>query len=176
MKILKYLLTGLIGLILILIAVAYSLPNQYGVSRSMTINASSDKVYALIAAPKEWKKWSVWNQRDPNMEMLYSGPEVGSGASWDWKSKTEGDGGMKFLTAVPNQVINYELHFDGMGKPSNGALLLEAQGNQTKITWSMTGTTEGNFMMKLFVPFLDKMVGPDFENGLKNLKTIAEKN
>jgi hypothetical protein len=38
----------------------------------------------------------------------------------------------------------------------------------------MTGTSEGNFMMKLFAPFMDKLVGPDFEGGLKNLKGIAE--
>ena len=35
---------------------------------------------------------------------------------------------------------------------------------------------KGNFMMKLFAPFMDRMVGPDFDAGLKNLKTIAEKN
>jgi hypothetical protein len=39
----------------------------------------------------------------------------------------------------------------------------------------MTGTSEGNLMMKYFAPFMDKMVGPDFEAGLKNLKEVAEK-
>jgi hypothetical protein len=29
--------------------------------------------------------------------------------------------------------------------------------------------------MKFFAPFMDRMVGPDFESGLKNLKDIAEK-
>ena len=62
-----------------------------------------------------------------------------------------------------------------MGKPSNGALTLEPEGTGTKVTWSMLGTSEGNFMMKLFAPFMDNMVGPDFEDGLKNLKAVAEK-
>lgn len=175
MKILKRSFIALVILILLYLAFALSLPNHYGVTRSVTVQAPAAKVYAYLAAPKEWKKWSVWNQRDPNMEMLYSGPEQGSGASWDWKSKSEGNGGMKFISVSDNQVINYTLHFEGMGKPSTGVIMLETEGTQTKISWSMNGTTEGNFMMKLFVPFMDKMIGPDFEQGLKNLKALAEK-
>lgn len=175
MGILKRLLIGLIFFIVLIIGLAYLMPNHYGVMRSIHINTSPDKIYPLIATPKEWKKWSVWNQRDPQMEMLFSGPETGSGASWDWKSKSEGNGGMKFTRVAPNQVINYELSFEGMGKPSSGALTLEPEGASTKVTWSMVGSSEGNFMMKLFAPFMDKMVGPDFEDGLKNLKAVAEK-
>ena len=175
MKILKRVLIVLVALIGILIAIAYAMPNQYSVNRSIQIQASPDKIYPLIASPKEWKKWSVWNQRDPNMEILFSGPENGAGAAWDWKSESQGNGGMKLSKVVPNQVIDYELHFEGMGKPSTGALTLEPEGSSTKVTWSMTGSSEGNFMMKLFAPFMDKMVGPDFEDGLKNLKAVAEK-
>ncbi|MBC3873525.1 SRPBCC family protein [Undibacterium flavidum] len=175
MRVLKRILIGLLFLIVVMIGLAYLMPNHYGVIRSIHINTSPDKIYPLIAAPKEWKKWSIWNQRDPQMEMLYAGPETGAGASWDWKSKSQGNGGMKFTRVAPNQVINYELHFEGMGKPSNGALTLEPEGASTKVTWSMVGSSEGNFMMKLFAPFMDKMVGPDFEDGLKNLKTVAEK-
>jgi len=175
MKILKRSLIGLSILILLYIAFALSLPHQYGITRSIEIKAPAAKVYASIAAPKEWEKWSVWNQRDPNMEMSYAGPEQGSGASWDWKSKSEGNGGMKFLSVSENQVVNYELHFEDMGKPSTGAITLDTEGAITKVNWSMNGSSEGNFMMKLFVPFMDKMVGPDFEQGLKNLKALSEK-
>ena len=61
-----------------------------------------------------------------------------------------------------------------MGEPSTGAMLFEAQAGTTKITWSMHGTSKGNLMMKLFAPFMDKMVGPDFQAGLDNLKKLAE--
>jgi hypothetical protein len=91
MFIMKRILTGLILLAALLTVIAYLLPNKYGITRSITINASPDKIYALLVAPKEWKKWSVWNQRDPNMEMLFSGPESGAGAAWDWKSKSQGE-------------------------------------------------------------------------------------
>jgi uncharacterized protein YndB with AHSA1/START domain len=143
MFIMKRILTGLILLAALLTVIAYLLPNKYGITRSITINASPDKIYALLVAPKEWKKWSVWNQRDPNMEMLFSGPESGAGAAWDWKSKSQGNGGMKFLQVANNQAINYELHFEGMGKPSTGSIVLETQANATVVTWSMNGSSEG---------------------------------
>lgn len=174
MKILKWIFGSLLGFVIIILAIALMLPNEYAVSRTVTINAPVDKIYALVADPKEWKKWSVWNQRDPAMQMSYSGPTSGAGAGWDWQSKSEGNGGMKFTAAIENKKIDYELHFEGMGKPSSGALLLEAQTGATKITWSMHGTSEGNLMMKLFAPFMDKMVGPDFQDGLNNLKKLAE--
>ena len=174
MKILKWVFVSLFALLIVILAIALMLPNEYAVSRTVTINAPAEKIYGLVADPKEWKKWSVWNQRDPAMQMSYSGPTSGAGAGWDWQSKSQGNGGMKFTAAIENQKINYELHFEGMGKPSAGAMLFEAQTGATKITWSMQGTSEGNLMMKLFAPFMDKMVGPDFQAGLDNLKKLAE--
>ena len=174
MKILKWVFVSLFALLIVILAIALMLPNEYAVSRTVTINAPAEKIYGLVADPKEWKKWSVWNQRDPAMQMSYSGPTSGAGAGWDWQSKSQGNGGMKFTAAIENQKINYELHFEGMGKPSSGTLLFEAQAGATKVTWSMQGTSEGNLMMKLFAPFMDKMVGPDFQAGLDNLKKLAE--
>lgn len=176
MKIVKWIFTVLLILTGALLSVAYLLPNEYSVSRSVLVHAQPDKIYPLLAAPQEWKKWSIWNQRDPAMQMTFSGPASGAGAGWDWRSKSQGNGGMKFTEAVANQRLDYELHFEGMGKASSGALQLEAQTGGTKITWSMRGNSEGNLMMKLFAPFMDKMVGADFEAGLNNLKKLAEQN
>jgi uncharacterized protein YndB with AHSA1/START domain len=174
MKIIKWIAGILLTLVVVVLGIAYSLPNDYKVSRSITVSAAPEKIFPLISVTKEWKNWSVWNQRDPAMEMQYSGPESGSGAAWDWKSKSQGNGGMKFTQVNAPQKLEYELHFEGMGKPSTGAFLLEKQGDGTKITWDMHGSSEGNLMMKLFAPFMDKMVGPDFEAGLANLKKVAE--
>jgi len=48
------------------------------------------------------------------------------------------------------------------------------EGDQTVVTWGMTGKT--NFMFKAVGLFMnsDRMVGGMFEEGLANLKTIAE--
>ena len=76
------------------------------------------------------------------MQMIYSGPDSGAGAKWEWKSKSEGNGNMKFLLPLPNKRLP-ELEFEGMGKPSTGALVLENKICLTEVTWSMTGSSQG---------------------------------
>jgi hypothetical protein len=52
----------------------------------------------------------------------------------------------------------------------------QPQDGKTLVTWTMTG--KNNFIAKAFSLFMDceKMVGPDFEKGLANLKAVAEAN
>ena len=42
------------------------------------------------------------------------------------------------------------------------------------ITWVMNGNAGMNPVFRWFGLFMDKMVGPDFDAGLKNLKKLAE--
>jgi len=53
---------------------------------------------------------------------------------------------------------------------------LKPQGPQTDVTWTMSGPMP--YLSKLMCVFvsMDRMVGPDFEAGLANLKAEAEKN
>ena len=169
LKILKY----LVGLVVLLVAVAFLLPSTYSAERSMIINAPAEKVFPLIANQKEWKRWSVWNQRDPNMELSYSGPESAAGSKWAWKSKSEGNGGMEWSAVEANKRVGYILTMEGM-TPSTGDLFVVPDGAGTKVTWTMKGDSGMNPMFRWFGLFMDKMIGPDFEAGLKNLKKLAE--
>jgi hypothetical protein len=109
------------------------------------------------------------------MEITYSGPPSGTGAGWAWKSKSEGDGKMNFTASEPNRRLAYELFFPDFGTTSTGALELAADGTGTKVTWSMNGDMGSNPLFRWLALFGDKMVGPDFEAGLANLKALAEK-
>lgn len=169
LKILKY----LVGILVLMVAVGFLLPATYSAQRSVTINAPADKVFPLVANHRQWKRWSVWNQRDPNMEMTYSGPEMAAGSKWSWKSKSEGNGGMEFSAVEPNQRVGYILTMEDM-TPATGNLTFTTDGAATKVTWDMKGNAGMNPMFRWFGLFMDKMVGPDFEAGLKNLKKLAE--
>jgi uncharacterized protein YndB with AHSA1/START domain len=169
LKVLKY----LIGLIVILLLAGFLLPSNYSAQRSTTINAPAEKVFPLLSNNKEWKRWTVWNQRDPNMTITYSGPEQGVGAKWTWKSKSEGNGAMTFTAVEPNKRIAYSLEMEGM-TPAPGDFTLTPSGNGTKVTWLMTGDAGVNPLYRWFGFFMDKLVGPDFEAGLANLKKLAE--
>ena len=175
LRLLKWLAIVLIALVLGLVAGGYALSPKFTAVRSTTINAPADKIYGLIADPREWKRWSVWNRRDPAMDITYSGPASGAGAVWEWKSKSEGDGRMTFTAAEPGKRVAFELFFPDFGTTSTGTLELAPAGGGTRVTWTMNGDMGSNPLYRWMALFMDKMVGPDFEAGLANLKALAEK-
>ena len=175
MKALKTLLIAIVVLVAVLAVGGLLLSPKYTLSRTTTISAAPDKIYALIADPRGWKQWSAWNQRDPAMAIEYSGPASGAGAVWAWKSKSQGDGRMTFTTAEPPKRLGYELFFPDFGTTSTGDFRLEANGGATQVTWTMNGDMGSNPVYRWMGLFMDKMVGPDFDAGLANLKALAEK-
>lgn len=175
MKWLKRIIVAIVALIIIVVAVGFFLPSGFKVQRSVEMAAPPSKVYPLIAAPRQWKNWTVWNQRDPAMEIEYSGPESGVGAKWSWKSKTEGNGAMEFTAVTPDQRVEYRLDFPDLGMTSRGQLLLQPSGAGTRVTMINEGDVGGNPLNRYFAVMMDSLVGSDFEAGLKNLKALAEK-
>jgi uncharacterized protein YndB with AHSA1/START domain len=128
-----------------------------------------------VADPRVWANWSVWMQRDPKMEVKYSGPPFGQGARWSWKSESEGSGSMEFVRVVPNQRIEYALHFPEFNMKSTGAFTFDPAGGGTRVTWTNGGDVGGNPLKHYLAVMMDRMVGPDFEKGLASLKQLAEK-
>jgi uncharacterized protein YndB with AHSA1/START domain len=162
-------------LALLVVGVGMFLPTQFEVERSIVIDAPPERVFNFIVDPREWKKWTVWNQRDPAMEITYAGPPFGQGARWSWASKTEGSGSMTFSRVVPNERLGYELSFPDFGMKSEGDLLLVPAGSATRVTWTNKGDVGRNPLKRYLAATMDRLVGPDFEGGLANLKKVAEK-
>ena len=175
MGILIKILLGFLVFVVAIAIVGFLLPKQFKIERSAVIVASPEKIYPLIAEPKNWPKWGVWNQRDPQMKVSFSGATSGVGAKWSWESKSEGNGVMEFSTAEPNKQIGYILTFPDMGMESKGVLSLATEGAGTRIRWTNEGEFGGNPFLRYFGLIMDRMVGKDFEAGLNNLKALAEK-
>jgi uncharacterized protein YndB with AHSA1/START domain len=175
LKILKWLLIVVLALAALLLVGGFALSSKFTAARSVTIQAPAEKVYALVADPREWKQWSVWNRRDPSMAITYSGPPSGAGAAWAWKSPSQGDGKMTFTAVDPGRRVAFELYFPDFGTTSTGELTFAPDGTGTRVTWSMSGDMGRNPLYHWFALFADRMVGGDFEAGLANLKAVAEK-
>lgn len=174
MKAVKWILAVAGGLVAVFFVGAALIDPKYRVERAATINAPASKIYPLIAEPRSWTRWTVWNQREPNMKLAFSGPPSGLGAKWEWEGK-DGKGNMEFTAAEPDNSIAYRLGFVEMNMFSTGALTLTPQGNATRVSWTNQGDMGRNPMARWFAPFMDSMMGPDFEAGLANLKALAEK-
>lgn len=175
MKVLKYLLIVVLIVAAILFGGGFLLSPKFTVLRTVEINAPPSTVYPLVADPRAWQRWSVWNQRDPGMQMSFSGEPTGAGAGWAWASESQGNGRMAFTAAEPNEKIVFNLFFDDFDSVSTGTFLFEPTGNGTRVSWVMNGDMGRNPLMHWFALASDKMIGGDFEAGLANLKALAEK-
>lgn len=150
------------------------LPREITVTRSVTVQAPPDAIYPLVATPRMWPAWSPWNARDPQMTITYSGPDIGAGAKWEWKSKSQGDGSMVMTGATAPTDVAFELTIVGMGPPSRGAFAIRPAGAGSQVEWTMTSEMGmgpiGGWFGLFFRPMLEK----DFDNGLATLKQKAE--
>ncbi len=175
MRFVKWLLGGVLALVAVLAVGGWLMGSDFSVTRSVLVKAPPEKIYPLVADPRNWKQWSVWNLRDPAMAITYSGPPSGTGAVWEWRSATEGDGRMSFTRAEAPGLLAYELYFPDFGTTSLGELRLVPEAGATRVSWSMRGNMGRNPFFSWFALFADGMVGKDFEAGLANLKAVAEK-
>ena len=82
---------------------------------------------------------------------------------------------MTFTSVVPNQRVDYALYFPDFQMRSAGEIKLEPGAQGTRVTWTNQGDVGANPINRYFAQVMDRLVGPDFEEGLKNLKALAER-
>ncbi|MFT4940128.1 MAG: hypothetical protein ACI88A_003180 [Paraglaciecola sp.] len=174
MKILKKIFLVVAGLLLLLLIVGFLLPSEFKVQRSISIKAPASEVYKHVVNLRKWKTWGVWFKRDPTMLITYSGAEGDVGMTSKWVSEQEGSGEMVIIALEPNQRFIYSLYFPEMDMGSTGEFIFKESNGQTEVIWLDYGDLGSNPINHYFSLFMDQMIGPDFEVGLENLKTLAE--
>ncbi len=151
--------------------------DTFVVQRSARISASASAVYERVADFHEWVAWSPWEGIDPNLARTYSTRSGAVGSSYHWKGNRKvGEGEMTFTSLVPNEKVALDLSFLKPFKAQNfiTITMTESDGG-TDVDWVMEGPK--TWMTKIMGLFksMDKMVGPDFEKGLAQLKAVVEK-
>ncbi len=171
MMILLYVLAGIVALILILLIV---LPSNVHVERSITINAPAEKAFEQVNELKNWNNWSPWNKIDPDMTIEYSAPSKGQGASYTWRSdhKSVGNGTLTLSEVEENKKIVNALSFEKWGDNSS-TMFFDGENGSVKVKWVMDNEFKG--FMKFFAPMMKKTLTKQFDEGLANIKAIAEK-
>lgn len=169
MRWLLNLVKAVVALLIVLTLVAWLLPAQRHVERSVEVRATPAQVWPWIAEPRRWSAWSPWLARDPKTRLDYEGPVSGAGAGWRWASLSQGNGHMRFTTAEPPQTLGYEMTFEDMGLQARGAFVLTPAADGTKVVWQMDAALGNNPLTRWFGLALDSVVGADFESGLGRL-------
>jgi len=152
-------------------------PDTFSVTRSASIKAPPEKIFAVINDFHRWPDWSPWEKLDPDMKRTQGGAASGKGAIYAWEGNSKaGAGRMEIIESTPASRVGIQLDFI---KPFEGHNIAEfelaPQGDATNLTWTMHGPTPYiSKLMQVFVS-MDSLIGKDFEAGLANLKALAEK-
>jgi Polyketide cyclase / dehydrase and lipid transport len=151
-------------------------PDQFKVTRQEKMAAPKEKVFPHVNDLYAWAAWSPWAKLDPNAKNTFEGPKAGVGAITRWNGNSKvGAGVMTITESRPSDYIQIRLDFLKPMKATNIAeFKFQSEGDQTNVTWSMSG--KSNFIGKVIglVFNCEKMVGGQFEQGLAQMKAIVE--
>lgn len=169
----------LIGLAVVgsaLVIVIAMQPADFRVTRTTTVNAPASEVFAQVNDFRKWPAWSPFEKLDPAMKKTYSGAPDGEGAVYAWSGNDKaGEGRTTIVESRPDRTIRMTLEFTRPFKANNEVVFtFEPDGENTKVTWAMTG--QRNFMFKAvgLLMNMDKTVGGEFKKGLADLKAFSE--
>ena len=79
----------------------------------------------------------------------------------------------KAVWLMPDRRVEMDLGFEGMGV-SQTALECAPEGAAQRVTWTMAFEAGNNPMKRYFGLFFDRVIGPDYEKGLVNMKALLE--
>ena len=150
------------------------LDNNVNVNREVTINASTDKIHEYVNDLNKWPEWSPWIDLDPSIKTTIGEVSQGVGASQTWVGES-GAGALTLTESSATTGIIYNLTFEGDSTVYIAGMRYEPTGEQTKVTWYMTGEMQPIIIGNYFAQLMDSFVGQSFSDGLTKLKKAVEK-
>lgn len=175
MKILlKSLLVFVAVLVVLFVIVGLMLPTAYEVRRDVVIQAPIGVVHPFVNDLEMWSTWEPWREEDPTIQITLGSTTKGVGASQSWAGDS-GSGELTFTKSDPDSGIAYDMIFDDLYESKAEVTYHAESDGSTHVEWVMTGDTGTPVIGGYFALMMDSMVGPMFENGLKKLKTAAER-
>jgi hypothetical protein len=170
-----YILLGLAAVIGILLIVVALRPADFRVERSVTLAAAPAELFEQVNDHHKFTVWNPFMKFDPNVKTTYSGPDAGVGAICSWEGNRKiGAGSATIIESKPGELVRERMDWK---RPMEGTSTVEFTfkpvGDKIVVTWAMYG--KNGFMGKLVSLFMDceKMVGPQFEQGLAELGKVV---
>lgn len=170
------LIAAVVALIAAFIVVVAMQPSDFRIVRSTTISGPPSDIFAQVNDLHKWEAWSPWAKLDHTLKQSYEGAPSGTGAIYGWNgNKRVGEGRMSITESRPNDLIRIKLEFMRPFAGTNDVeFSFKPEGDQTVVTWTMTG--KYSFIPKAVGLFMnmEKMLGGMFEQGLAQMKAVVE--
>ncbi len=177
----KRFLYSIVIIALLFSSVGLFLPRDVHIERSIQIERPASMVFVLLNGYANFNNWSPWVERDPSAQYSISGPTSGVGAQLNWRGdpRLTGSGQQEIIESTAPSLIRVRFQFENQGEAIMYFSLSEADG-VSDVTWGFdTDVTKGQswfggIMARYFGLFFDRWLGSDYEQGLANLKRLAE--
>jgi Polyketide cyclase / dehydrase and lipid transport len=171
MTILQYLGLGA-GALAILAAGTMLLPRYVRIERTGSVAATPEAVIAIASSAESYQTFNPYKKADPAFKYEVFGPASGVGSGFTFDSK---DGkGQAVVSKVAADRVEYALDLGAMGKPKQ-TIMAVADGTGSKVTWAMDADMGFNPIGRVMGLFLDRMIGPNHENGIKLLNEALKR-
>lgn len=170
----KKILIALLVLILIYLAICPLGPKNMNAETIKTVKLSPEQAYSYFSDFKTWPKWSIWISEDPEIKLTFQEPSAGLGASYSWISKKSGNGRMRIVNVKPNESIDYELNFEGMGI-TQSMVSLKPVTEGTEIRWRLYSADPFPFVLRgmFWLMNMNQRIADDFNKGIDNMVKLA---
>jgi len=151
-------------------------PDNFRIERRMMVDVPPQDVFAQVNDFHKWDDWSPWAKLDPDATVAFEGPRAGQGAVFKWAGNDKvGQGTMTLVASKPGEFVRIDVEFV---KPFEGKSTSEftfrPQGDRTQVTWASYGPMTYLTKAMCLIMNMEKMLGPDMEKGLVQMKAVAE--
>ena len=174
MKIFRRILLIILCIALVVITIGFFLPRKIHVQRTEKISASQKTIFKQVNTLKNWVRWFPWLQIDTSMQLIYSGPAAGVGATLKWMSTdmNVGNGSVSIISSFSSDSLEVVFDFAEKGKSTEKFIFLKENQN-TNVSCSVDCDLGMNPISRWFGLFSDHLIGPDIEQGLLNLDQLV---
>jgi hypothetical protein len=151
-------------------------PDELRVRRSLVVSAPAARAFAQVNDLHRWLEMSPYAKLDPAATYTFAGPPAGVGASLAWSGNVKvGAGRLTITESRPDELVRFKFEFFKPWYCTNTTdFTFRPAGAGTEVTWDMS--MKNNFVAKAsgLLMNMDRAMGETFEEGLVNLKRLAE--
>lgn len=146
---------------------------RFQVQRSISIQASAEQVFDVVADYGNWTVWSPWLCAEPEAEVRVSDDPSSVGSLYAWNGELVGAGEIEHQVLERGALIEDEIRFlKPFCSTSRVTFEMEPEADGSRLTWRMQGTLP--WFLFWMRSQMETFVGMDYERGLKMLKEFIE--
>lgn len=165
----------LVAAVMIFALVGYLLPRERHISRSLTIEASPEEIFAVIDNWEALHRWSPWYELDPTASYRFEGPERGVGATviWEGDSSIVSRGRQQIVAVDPRRSVTSQFALDEYPVGTT-TLAIAPRQSGSRVTYSFSADAGGDLLHRYLGLGLENGLGRDMERALMNLRRVLQ--